>query len=40
MTKHVDVLVNGSRTFLDPPSLDVGAAVRVRLPTHESGSAL
>lgn len=34
LTEGVDVLLNASRTFRDPPSLDVGAAVRVRLPTE------
>lgn len=33
LTESVDVLVNASRTFRDPPSLDVGAAVRIRIPT-------
>jgi hypothetical protein len=34
LTESVDVLVNASRTFRDPPSLDVGAAVRIRIPTE------
>ncbi|MDP3503759.1 MAG: hypothetical protein Q8S33_25710 [Myxococcales bacterium] len=32
LTESVDVLVNASRTFRDPPFLDVGAAVRIRIP--------
>ena len=34
LSETVDVLVNASRTFRDPPSLDVGAAVRIRIPTE------
>lgn len=32
LTPLVDVLVHASRGFLDPPLVEVGAAVRVRLP--------
>jgi hypothetical protein len=32
LTSVVDVLVHGSRGFVDPPLVEVGAAVRVKLP--------
>jgi hypothetical protein len=35
LTESVEMLVNVARTFRDPPSLDVGAALRIRIPTGE-----
>ncbi|MBE2252906.1 MAG: hypothetical protein IAE78_25460 [Myxococcus sp.] len=34
LSPHVEVVLNASRTFRDPPFVEVGAAVRVRAPTE------